>query len=62
MTRKDFELIAKVMRDLEQFRKDRGAFAPDPDLKTVSEFFADELQNTNPLFDRARFLTACGVN
>lgn len=27
----------------------------------LAEYFADELRHTNPRFDRARFLKACGV-
>jgi hypothetical protein len=31
------------------------------DRQTVAEHFAWELAATNPKFDKARFLTACGV-
>jgi hypothetical protein len=56
MTRKDFELIAKALND---YSTTRGDYAQD--RKDKAEFFADILTSTNPRFDRARFLTACGV-
>lgn len=62
MTRKDFELIAGVIKALKQDQRDRGAFAHNPDLKEVAEWFALTLQEENPRFDRDKFLTACGVN
>lgn len=61
MTRKDFELIAGVIKALRQDQRDRGAFAHNPDLKEVAEWFALTLQEENPRFDRDKFLTACGV-
>ena len=51
MTKKDFELIAGVMRSLIHAE----------DRKLASEAFALELALVNPRFDRARFLKACGV-
>jgi hypothetical protein len=62
MTKKDYELIAGIISDLVAQKKDAGAFSHNPELKTVAEDFAHALQDTNPRFDRARFLTACGVN
>ena len=55
MTRKDFQLIADAVKqitanDYEQDKADKA------------NLFADALATTNPQFDRARFLTACGVN
>ncbi len=51
MTKKDFILIAAVVHKL-----------PDNILRVaVATEFATALATTNPLFDRARFLTACGV-
>lgn len=60
MTKKDFELIARVL------------CAQRPDLPTddmtdhgldiVSGAFADELAATNPRFKRDLFLRACGVD
>lgn len=53
MTRQDFQLIADVISNL---NSDGG----DP-YTYVAEAFADKLADTNPNFDRARFLKACGV-
>ena len=56
MTRKDFELIAKVIKEL-----------PPVDIydvsghKVVALIFANALATTNPLFNREKFLKACGV-
>jgi hypothetical protein len=52
MTKKDFELIAAVLRANSTETVVRERVALD---------FADELAATNPRFDRARFLRACGV-
>jgi hypothetical protein len=57
MTRKDFVLIAEVIKNL----------APDsgiPDIAChwrdiVAERFADRLAGTNERFDRDRFMRAC---
>jgi len=51
MTRKHFQLIADA---LTKFQHDGGH-------AEVCELMADALATTNPQFDRARFLTACGV-
>lgn len=48
MTRKDFELIANVLKDSK---------AP----KVVREKMADALRGTNPNFNREKFLEACTV-
>ena len=48
MSRKDFELIATTIKSL-----------PNRDQNAVA--FADALRSTNPLFDRDRFLRACGA-
>jgi hypothetical protein len=61
MTRKDYELIAGVIRDLKRDQRERGAFAHNPDLMTVASWLADELESTNPRFDRVKFLQASGV-
>jgi hypothetical protein len=53
MTRKDYILIAKTIND---------AYYLDQNKKlTIARDFADELSFDNPRFDRARFLTACGL-
>lgn len=49
MTKKDFELIAGVLADVHK----KG------NKICVVELLADALAETNPRFDRGRFLTAC---
>jgi len=62
MTRKDFELIAGTIK--------RARFTPnvhpfqgigDLDHERIAREFAQSLKHTNPNFDSARFLKACGV-
>lgn len=57
MTKKDYELIARVLR------AQRDASSPEVryGLRTLSVAFADELAETNPRFKRDVFLRACGV-
>jgi hypothetical protein len=54
MTKKDFQLIASVFKELgystDNIREGRIVFAQD---------IADALATTNPRFDRERFLKAC---
>ena len=50
MTRKDFELIAKAIRE-STTNKDKRLF--------MAEVFASFLSNTNPRFNKDRFLRAC---
>ena len=62
MTRKDYVLIAEVLKGAityeKEFNKDeKKAFA----LQAVAHTFSNVLANENPRFDRARFLSACGV-
>lgn len=57
MSRQDFELIAEVITGLFDSYGDRC----DVYRNMIAEAFADELADTNPRFDRARFLKACGV-
>ena len=65
MTRKDFELIARVLRDAEP----AAATSSDPAINTrrtaehcvwtdIAADFADALAGTNERFDRGRFLKA----
>lgn len=51
MTRKDFELIAKVLRNADEV-------ADEQTLEALAEMFADELATTNPNFNRERFIAA----
>lgn len=59
MTRKDFELIADVLRhELEHVAC--GVDQSDT-VNSIAHTFALRLSTTNPNFNRARFLQACGV-
>lgn len=52
MTRKDFQLIANVVKQID-----------DKDIRTGTAFrFMVELRKTNPAFNASRFLTACEVD
>jgi len=55
MTRKDFELIARVVNNTYT-----NNVQPDVDRDQIAEAFARELTNVNPRFDAAKFLQACG--
>ena len=54
MTRKDFELIARVLKNSDEVLDDYAREA-------LADMFTAELVATNPNFDRDRFLKACGV-
>ena len=60
MTKKDYELIAGVMARLSADFNNGGEDTVS--LSLVAQELADVLSTTNPRFDRARFLSACGVN
>ena len=51
-----FATIAAILAEL---GADHGVF--DNQRKGICEHFADQLADTNPRFDRDRFLAACGV-
>lgn len=53
MTKKDFELIAKVIRNHINYINDA--------VPNLAQEITEELQKTNPRFDRERFLKACNV-
>ena len=55
MTKKDFELIAEAIKEI-------TASDYPQDRKDKAQLFASVLATTNPRFDSARFLSACGVN
>ena len=63
MTKKDFELVANVLkagREMPiEIRETGKKYISHDDL--VAEKMADELEATNPLFNREKFLVACGV-
>ncbi len=52
MTRKDFDLIARVVREWETDEANR---------RRLAEIFVTKLRPTNALFNPSRFLEACGV-
>jgi len=62
MTKKDYELIAGVISELVEYKREKGAFAHNPELSTVADYLADALAGTNPRFNREMFLKTCGVN
>jgi hypothetical protein len=55
LTKKDYELIANVLNNF------HNPFDSDDILIHVSRAMANKLENENPLFDRTKFLKACGV-
>jgi hypothetical protein len=60
MTRKDYVMLADILRNnREDFIEGEDGFAV---IGIMAHQIADGLQADNPRFDRARFLTACGVN
>jgi len=58
MTRKDYQLIASAINGQRQ-GFGRGETVA---ISSLAETLADALAQDNPRFDRAKFLTACGVN
>ncbi len=68
-SKQHFEMIARVLREadlessLDEYQPaaehEREIIADD--RRRLAHTFADELTATNPRFDRARFLRACGV-
>lgn len=70
MTRKDYELIAKVLnRNLVRFGGDDNEQHTPQEreiikatLEVLADDLADELQTDNERFDHLRFMSACGFN
>lgn len=61
MTRKDFELIARVFND--QLHNAHWDEILKTEISVLSlQIVVDALSTTNASFDRERFLTACGVD
>lgn len=54
MTRKDFQLIAGIIANLDEVIEPEG-------LRILAEEMADGLATTNPAFNRPLFIKACGV-
>jgi len=58
MTKKDFELIAGTLKDIRDLQQKPAYIEL---IDNVSECIANALPSCNPLFNREKFLTACGV-
>lgn len=57
MQRRHYELIAEIIRDL---HNPEGS-EPEAERAYIAHCFATALRSTNPNFNEARFLRACGV-
>ena len=57
MTRKDYELIAKVFKKFPRYTDELAL-----NIEVLATELGKALEQDNPRFDRARFLDACGVN
>jgi hypothetical protein len=57
VTRKDFILVAGAIREARSLIDPKDG----PILDRTAELLADRFKATNPLFERERFLKACGV-
>ena len=55
MTRKDYVLIAETIKEAHRLTSEKAGAG------VVAYMLANTLQADNPRFDRARFLSACGV-
>jgi len=60
MTRKDYELIAGTLKALHDDFSNCGS--DEVSLSLVAQELASALAGTNPLFNREKFLKACGIN
>ena len=62
MTKKDYVAIARIINTSNRETGDKAANqARKHLLDCVANDLADIMERDNPKFDRARFLTACGV-
>ena len=59
MTKKDYELIAKAIKEIATLQTNKQAGIA---IHTVAANIALHMGNTNPQFDRSKFLNACGVS
>lgn len=57
-TKKDFETTAKILRERMVEARD---FVERDSVIRVAEEFADQYKESNPRFNRDRFLGACGL-
>jgi hypothetical protein len=62
MTRKDYVMIAEVIKTQIEMSVKFGEEESQAGAENIARDLADALQADNDRFDRARFLTACGVN
>lgn len=53
MTKKDYELIARVLLESKEYLQEMKHWV-------LVHNMADELKKTNPLFDSVKFFQACG--
>lgn len=58
MTRKDYELIAKVLKEA---REDSESGEEKLRVRLIAAKLADEFSDRNERFDRNRFFKACGI-
>lgn len=64
MTKKDYELIARIFHKNitdNDPRVSQQLWTAQQIATATAKQFADVLKSTNPKFDRERFLQACGV-
>lgn len=55
VTQKDFQAIAKIIKDRQEREQDKSYYLMASD---IGYYFAAE----NPRFDREKFLSTCGMN
>ena len=69
MTRRDYELLANIMRQQIDWKlkRDESDRKCDPNMSGLTALYlttralANRLAEDNPRFDKVRFLTACGT-
>ena len=59
MTKKDFQVIASLLNRM--ITEKAWCMDDMQDTYNMVHMFMDELQKTNPRFDREKFAKACGV-
>ena len=62
MTRKDYVMIAEVIKTQIELSLKFGEDDSRYGAENIALDLATKLSEDNPRFDRARFLSACGVN
>ena len=64
MSKKHFEMVARILREtviVDESRVPPTRYKDRVVIESYARAFAAEFAEENPRFDRARFLTACGV-